>query len=79
MACTKRFIKAAGIQHYSISFDKETNILYASQKLPDNFEGEKLSNNPVMRKWWKYMADIMETNEDSSPVCVELKEMFYLE
>ena len=22
----------------------------------------------VMKKWWKYMKDIMETNEDNSPV-----------
>lgn len=67
------------IHDYAISLDKETNILYASQKLPDDFEGEKLSDNPVMRKWWNYMADIMETNEDNSPVCGELEEMFYLE
>lgn len=74
----KGLLRSAGIEDYSISFDKKTNILYASQKLPDDFEGERLSNNPVMRKWWKYMADIMETNMDSSPVCIELEEMFYL-
>jgi L-rhamnose mutarotase len=31
-----------------------------------------------MRKWWAFMKDIMETNEDDSPVAIPLKEVFYL-
>ncbi|HEV8272237.1 MAG TPA: L-rhamnose mutarotase, partial [Chitinophagaceae bacterium] len=34
--------------------------------------------HPVMKKWWAYMKDIMESNPDSSPVSVPLKEVFYL-
>lgn len=74
----KQLLKDAGIYDYAIYVDEESNILFASQKLPDNYNGKKLTDDPVMRKWWKYMADIMETNEDYSPVCVELEEMFYL-
>ncbi|MBV5342896.1 L-rhamnose mutarotase, partial [bacterium] len=33
---------------------------------------------PIVQKWWAYMADIMETNPDNSPVSLELKEVFYL-
>ena len=36
---------------------------------------ERLHN----RKWWDYMADIMETNEDNSPVCVDLSPVFHLD
>ena len=36
------------------------------------------SSNPIVQRWWKYMADIMETNKDFSPVTVPLKEVFYL-
>ena len=31
-----------------------------------------------MRKWWDYMADIMDTNPDRSPVCKPLAEVFHL-
>ena len=36
---------------------------------------ERLHN----RKWWDYMADIMETNPDNSPVSVDLKNVFHLD
>jgi len=39
---------------------------------------DDLSNHPVMKKWWNYMKDIMETNEDNSPVSIPLEEVFYL-
>ena len=35
---------------------------------------ERLHN----RKWWDYMADIMETNPDNSPVSIPLPELFYM-
>ena len=31
------------------------------------------------RKWWDYMADIMEVNPDNSPVTVPIKEVFHLD
>jgi L-rhamnose mutarotase len=40
---------------------------------------DKLPNHPVMKKWWDYMKDIMDTNPDNSPVSIPLKEVFYLE
>lgn len=33
----------------------------------------------IVQKWWAYMADIMETNPDNSPVSIPLPELFYLE
>jgi len=30
-------------------------------------------------KWRAYMADIMETNPDNSPVTTPLEEVFYME
>lgn len=75
----KKLLVDEGIHDYVISLDKETNTLFAFQKLVDNFEISKLSEHPIMKKWWKYMADIMETNDDLSPVSVELEEMFYMD
>lgn len=30
-------------------------------------------------KWWEYVADIMETNPDTSPVSIPLSEIFHLD
>jgi L-rhamnose mutarotase len=37
-----------------------------------------LANNPIVQKWWAYMADLMDVNEDDSPISTELEEVFYL-
>ena len=39
---------------------------------------EDLPKHPAVKKWWNYMKDIMETNEDNSPVSIPLEEVFYL-
>lgn len=72
-------LSAAGISDYSIFLDEETLTLFAVQKRDDNHTAADLPNNPVVRKWWAYMADIMETNPDSSPVCVSLNEVFHMD
>jgi len=72
-------IDAAGISDYSIFLDEETNTLFAVQlQLPNNTAAE-LSRHPVMRKWWNYMAPLMETHPDNAPVTVELREVFHLD
>jgi L-rhamnose mutarotase len=71
-------LKEAGISDYHIYLDKETDILFGSY-LADNADAlALLPNNPLMKKWWAYMAELMETNEDISPVSHTLEQMFYL-
>jgi L-rhamnose mutarotase len=36
-----------------------------------------LPETAIVKKWWAYMSDIMETNPDNSPVAIELKEVFH--
>jgi len=74
----KELLKQIGIKEYSIFFDKETNDLFAYLTIDDATRLDELSNEPVMKKWWSYMKDIMETNPDNSPVSTPLKEVFYL-
>jgi len=59
-------------------FDEETNILFGVLKVGDEAKLDELPDEPVMKKWWDYMKDIMETNEDNSPISIRLKEVFYL-
>lgn len=72
-------LKSAGISDYSIFLDHETLTLFAVQKQDGASSSQDLGQNPIVRKWWEYMSDIMETNDDNSPVTIPLKEVFYLE
>lgn len=67
----------AGVSDYSIYLDEQTNTLFAFQKLAPGHTAADLPNNPIVRKWWDYMADIMEYNDDHTPVAIPLKEMFH--
>lgn len=69
----------AGISDYSIFLDEETLTLFAVQKQTDNSTANDLPKEEIVKKWWKFMADVMETNPDNSPVCAELKEVFHLD
>jgi L-rhamnose mutarotase len=73
-----KVLKDAGIYDYSIFLDEETNILFAVQKA-DGGDSQQLAHDPLVQKWWKYMADIMETNPDFSPVSIPLTEVFRME
>jgi len=72
-------LSESGIRDYSIFLDKGTLTLFAYQKLADGFEPEAIPDHPIVKKWWAYMADIMETNIDNSPVTRDLREVFYLD
>ncbi len=75
----KQLIEESGVCDYSIFWDKETNVLFASQKVKSGAGSQDLGSTHIVQKWWAYMADIMETNPDNSPVSIELNEVFYLE
>jgi len=69
----------AGISDYSIYLDEETDTLFAFQKLTPNHTAHDLPKNPIVRKWWDYMADIMDYNSDNTPVAIHLEEMFHMD
>lgn len=71
-------LRQAGISDYSIFLDEQDNTLFGMFTTEDMATLKQLREAPVMKKWWAYMADIMETNPDHSPVEVPLKEVFYL-
>ncbi len=75
----KELLSNSGIYDYTIFLDEETNTLFAVQKLKGDATSQELGNNPIVKKWWAYMADIMETNPDLSPVSVPLVEVFHMD
>lgn len=72
-------LKEAGISDYSIHLDEETLVLFAVLWRTDNHTMDDLPSHPVMQKWWTYMADIMETNADHSPVATPLLNVFHMD
>ncbi|MEZ4828425.1 MAG: L-rhamnose mutarotase [Bacteroidia bacterium] len=72
-------LSGAGISDYSIYLDEETNILFAVQKLTDDFDPASIPQHPVVKKWWAYMADIMDTYPDNEPVSRPLQEVFHMD
>ncbi|NJX14295.1 L-rhamnose mutarotase [Tamlana crocina] len=75
----KKLLKENGVSEYSIFFDEETDTLFAFQKVSGEGGSQDLANNKIVKKWWGFMADIMEVNPDNSPVSIPLEEVFYLE
>jgi L-rhamnose mutarotase len=74
-----KLLKDAGISEYSIFYDEETDILFAFQKQAGEKGSQDLGQTEIVQKWWKFMADMMETNPDNSPVTTMLEEVFYME
>ena len=71
-------LKETGVSDYSIFLDEETNSLFGVLKIQDASLLDKLPAQPIMKKWWAYMGDIMESNPDNSPVSIPLRDVFYL-
>lgn len=71
-------LKETGIADYSIFLDEETLSLFGVLKVNDAVQMDKLPEQEVMKRWWAYMKDIMESNLDNSPVSIPLEEVFYL-
>lgn len=74
----KQLLKESGVHDYSIFLNEATGELFAVLDVTDKTAYDNMAQNPICRKWWDYMADIMQVNEDNSPKSTELREMFYL-
>ncbi|WP_439556212.1 L-rhamnose mutarotase [Dyadobacter sp.] len=68
----------AGLLEYYIFLDEQTLALFAFQKLKAGDTTSELAAFPIMKKWWDYMADIMDVNADNSPQAFALPEVFRL-
>ena len=67
-----------GIRDYAIYFDSETDSLFAIQKHTPSATPQKIHSQTLVKKWWNFMADIMETHPNEAPNEYPLEEVFYL-
>lgn len=68
-----------GGRNYSIFLDQETLTLFGYLEIENEEKWNASAQTAICRKWWDYMADIMETNPDNSPVSVDLQPVFHLD
>ncbi|MCP8898277.1 L-rhamnose mutarotase [Gilvimarinus xylanilyticus] len=72
-------LRDAGVSDYSIFLHPETLQLFGVLKREDNHRMDDLPQTQIMQKWWRHMADIMDTHADNSPVTAPLNKVFHLE
>jgi L-rhamnose mutarotase len=75
----QQLLKHSGIHDYTIFLDEATHTLFAVQQQSGTGSSQDLGANPIVQRWWAYMADIMDTNPDNSPVSTPLTEMFHMD
>jgi L-rhamnose mutarotase len=74
-----QLLRDSGIHDYSIFLDEQTLQLFAVLKLRDDHGREQLPDHPLMRRWWDYMKDLMQTHPDGRPVEWPLVPVFHLD
>ena len=70
---------AHGVRSYSIFLDEPTSELFAYVEFESEAQWNAIAQTEICRRWWKYMREIMPSNDDDSPVSHELKEVFHMQ
>ncbi len=71
-------LRESGIEEYHIFLDKSSGTLFAFQRVNEKQSLSELPRHPIMKDWWAYMKDLMETNPDNSPKVKRLENVFTL-
>ena len=75
----KEMIHEYGGKNYSIFLDPDTNTLFGYIEIESEETWAKSADTAICRKWWDYMADVMDTTPDNSPVSEDLIPVFHLD
>lgn len=71
-------LKNTGISEYSIFLEPGSLQLFGFLKIQDASRLDQLPDEPVMKRWWTYMKDLMECHDNHAPISLPLQEVFYL-
>jgi L-rhamnose mutarotase len=74
-----QLLREHGISEYSIFLDAPTGMLFGMLTSADPLKMDALPAHPVMKKWWTFMKEVMDTNPDHSPVSLPLQEVFHMD
>lgn len=73
-----RALKDAGVSDYSIWHDPVSNHLFGILTRADDHTMTTLPDTEIVKRWWAFMADIMETDAHNVPTQIPLKRVFLL-
>lgn len=71
-------LRDAGVSDYSIWLDPETNYLFATLIRADDHTMDRLPQTEINRRWWDFMADVMQYTDRNEPLVVPLQNVFYM-
>jgi len=71
-------LKEHGTLSYTIFLDRVTHDLFAYAEIDNLERWQAIAQTDICRKWWEFMAPLMRSNPDSSPVVGELQEVFHI-
>ena len=71
-------LREAGMNDYRIFLDEATYQLFAVIERRDDHTMTALPELSVMRKWWDYMADLMQTDAHNVPLQQPFVQVFQL-
>ena len=72
-------LKEHGVLSYSIFIDEDSHQLFAYAEIEDEARWSAIADTEICKKWWAYMADVMPSNPDGSPVSHDIREVFHIE
>ena len=75
----KEMIHQYGGKNYTIFLDRERLTLFGYIEIENEELWAQTADTEINRKWWDYMADIMETNPDNSPISEDFSMVFHLD
>ena len=72
-------LRRHGARNYSIFLDPGADRLFAYVEIESEELWAKIAQTEVCRRWWAHMKDLMLTNNDDSPLAINLEEVFHLD
>lgn len=70
-------IRDQGGSNFSIFYDDQTQRVLCYLEVADEDRWAVGAESELTRRWWRYMSEVMPTNEDFSPVAHDLAEVFH--
>ena len=68
-----------GVRNYSIFLHPDGLQLFAYAEIENEDRWAAISQTEVCQRWWVAMAELMDVNDDSSPISVECEEVFHID
>lgn len=72
----KALLEDHSIHKYSIFLDQETSNVFVYVEVRDEDHLDQLVEDPLVKKWWEHLSDLMFTDPDGTPMRHELKNLF---